>query len=37
MNLREVRLARPEILCLIMGLFLLLIAAYRETMMALNL
>jgi hypothetical protein len=34
MKLREVRLSRAETLCLVLGLLLLIIAAYRETMMA---
>jgi len=37
MKLREVRLSRPESLCLVLGILLLIIAAYRETMMALKL
>lgn len=36
MNLRDVRLSRAEIICLISGVLLLVIAAYRETAMALN-
>jgi hypothetical protein len=37
MNLRDVRLSRAEVLCLISGIVLLLIAAYRETVMATSL
>jgi hypothetical protein len=37
MNLRDVRLSRAETLCLLGGVSLLIIAAYRETAMALNL
>jgi hypothetical protein len=37
MNLRDVRLSRTELLCLIIGILLLIIAAYRETVMAMNL
>lgn len=37
MNLRDVRLSRQEIVCLVLGILLLIIAAYRETGMALNL
>jgi len=37
MNLRDVRLSRAEMLCLIGGIVLLIIAAYRETVMAMNL
>jgi hypothetical protein len=37
MNLRDVRLSRAEILCLASGILLLFIAAYRETVMAINL
>jgi len=37
MNLRDVRLSRAEILCLTSGILLLIIAAYRETVMAMNL
>jgi len=37
MNLRDVRLSRAEMLCLIVGILLLIIAAYRETVMAMNL
>ena len=36
-NLRDVRLSRAEVLCLIGGIVLLLIAAYRETVLATNL
>ncbi len=36
MNLRDVRLTRAEVLCLIVGIVLLLIAAYRETVMAMS-
>ena len=34
MNLRDVRLSRAELLCLIGGILLLLVAAYREAIMA---
>ena len=37
MNLRDVRLSRQETLCLVMGILLLIIAAYRETAMAMSL
>ena len=37
MNLRDVRLTRAELLCLIVGILLLFFAAYRETVMAMNL
>lgn len=37
MNLRDVRLSRAETVCLISGILLLVVAAYRETAMALNL
>jgi len=37
MNLRDVRLSRAEMLCLTSGILLLFIAAYRETVMAMNL
>jgi hypothetical protein len=37
MNLRDVRLSRAEKLCLTSGIILLLVAAYRETVMAMNL
>lgn len=37
MNLRDVRLSRQEIACLILGILLLIIAGYRETVMAMNL
>jgi len=37
MNLRDVRLSRQEIVCLVLGILLLIIAAYRETVMAMNL
>jgi len=36
MNLRDVRLSRAELLCLIFGILLLIIAAYRETAMRIN-
>ena len=36
-NLRDVRLSRQETACLICGVFLMIIAAYRETVMAMNL
>jgi hypothetical protein len=34
MNLRDIRLSRSEAVCLAVGIFLLIIAAYRETAMA---
>lgn len=34
MNLRDIRLSRSEAVCLAVGMFLLIIAAYRETAMA---
>jgi hypothetical protein len=37
MNLRDVRLSRAEMLCLIGGILLLMFAAYRETVMAMSL
>lgn len=37
MNFRDVRLSRTELLCLIIGILLLIITAYRETVMAVNL
>lgn len=37
MNLRDVRLSRQETVCLVGGILLLMIAAYRETMMAMTL
>lgn len=37
MNLRDVRLSKQEAGCLIFGILLLIIAAYRETVMAMNL
>jgi len=37
MNLRDVRLSRAELLCLIGGILLLILAAYRETILATNL
>lgn len=37
MPIRDVRLSRKEILCLVMGILLLVIAAFRETAMAANL
>ena len=37
MNLRDVRLSRQEALCLVLGIFLLLTGAYRETAMAMSL
>jgi hypothetical protein len=33
MNLRDIRLSRPEAVCLAVGMFLLILAAYRETAM----
>jgi len=37
MNLRDVRLSRAELLCLVIGILLLFFAAYRETVMVMNL
>lgn len=37
MRLRDVRLSRWEVFCLIIAVLLLVLAAYRETMMAMNL
>ena len=37
MNLRDVRLAKPEILCLVIGILLVIFGAYRETLMAFGL
>jgi hypothetical protein len=37
MNLREVRLSRLEVFSLVLGIVLLIVAAYRETMMAMSL
>ena len=34
MNLRDVRLVKPEIICLIIGILLVIFAAYRETLSA---
>ncbi len=36
MNLRDVRLSRPEIICMVMGILLVILGAYRETLMAYN-
>jgi hypothetical protein len=36
LNLRDIRLSRAEMLCLASGVLLLMIAAYQETVMALN-
>jgi hypothetical protein len=36
MNLREVRLAKPEIICLVIGILLVILGAYRETLMEFN-
>ena len=36
MNLRDVRLSRPETVCLVIGVLLLIFGAYRETLMAFN-
>jgi hypothetical protein len=36
LSLRDVRLSKSEITCLLMGVLLLIIAAYRETLMAFN-
>jgi len=35
-NLRDVRLAKPEIICLVIGILLIIFAACRETLMAFN-
>jgi hypothetical protein len=37
MNLRDVRLSKQEMLCLVIGVLLLILAAYRETEMAMGL
>lgn len=37
MNLRDVRLSTPETLCLVIGILLVIVGAYRETQMAFNL
>jgi len=36
MNLRDVRLARSEVICLVIGILLVIFAAYRETLMAMS-
>jgi hypothetical protein len=36
MNLRDVRLSKPEIVCLVIGILLIIFGAYRETLMAFN-
>ncbi len=36
MNLHDVRLSRQEMLCVVIGVILLVVAAYRETMMPLS-
>ena len=36
MNLRDVRLAKPEIICLVIGILLIIFAGCRETLMAFN-
>lgn len=36
MNLRDVRLSKPEIVCLAIGILLVIFGAYRETLMAFN-
>jgi len=36
-NLRDIRLSASEIFCLCLGILMIVIAAYRETLMALNL
>ena len=36
MNLRDVRLAKPEIISLVIGILLIILGAYRETLMAFN-
>jgi len=37
MNLRDVRLSRQEVFCLLAGVLLLVLAAYRETVLAMSL
>jgi len=37
MSLRDVRLSKQEVFCLVVGVLLLILAAYRETVMAMNL
>ena len=37
MNLRDVRLLRSEMICLVMGILLLIFAAYRETLLSFRL
>lgn len=37
MNLRDIRLAKSEVICLVIGILLLVIAAYRETVMEVSL
>lgn len=37
MRLRDVRLSRQEVFCLVVGVLLLILAAYRETVMAMSL
>ncbi len=37
MKLRDVRLSKPEMLCLVIGILLIIVGAYRETQMAFNL
>ena len=36
-NLRDIRLSPSEIFCLCLGILMIVIAAYRETVMAMNL
>ncbi len=36
MNLRDVRLSKPELVCLATGILLVIFGAYRETLMAFN-
>lgn len=36
MNLRDVRLAKPEIICLVIGILMIIFAACNETVMAFN-
>jgi hypothetical protein len=36
MKLRDVRLAKPEIICLVIGILLVIFGAYRETLMSFN-
>jgi len=36
MKLRDIRLSKPEIVCLVIGILLVILGAYRETLMAFN-